>query len=78
MLNPDKKKFAALIVAKAKPEAKVAEPSEAMEGGEGLQSCGEEILKAIEEKDSGALVGALKAFFEMVDEDEVSEQSEEE
>ena len=63
-LMRDDKKIASLIV--ATPEKKISEPKDMV----GIDAAAEEILSAIETKDKSALVGALKSFIQMCDEEE--------
>lgn len=75
----DKKKskgIAALIV-EAMPKGKGSEDSDAMEGSD-YSIAADEILSAIQEKDSQALGDALKAFVEMCKSDSYEEDAEEE
>lgn len=78
MLMKEKKKGLALIIAKMKgpkmEETSVVGPEEAMQDKSiAMDSCAEEILAAIERKDSKMLSEALKAFADMVKEDDSQE-----
>jgi len=79
---PEKKKggLAALIIAKAKPkgEEPEAEP-EAEEGGEdeGLMSCADDLLTAVDEGSAKGVASALKHFIDMYSGSEASESSDE-
>jgi len=84
MFMKDKKKsIASILVAKlGKPELSEKPMSEGAEQDDSiaLKSAAEEIMSAIESKDSGMLVSALKSFYEMCDsaEDESESESESE
>jgi hypothetical protein len=81
--NVAKGKLAALIIAAAKPkyEDLKKENENAISGDEGLTeetapgllAASDEIISAIESKDSRALAEALKAFYEICEEEEHKE-----
>jgi hypothetical protein len=82
LLKDDKKKMASLIIGKlGKPEEKMEE-TPTKDGVEtdsslGLQTCAEEIISAVEQKDPAMLIDALKSALEMLREDVQPSQPEE-
>lgn len=82
MIIPDKKKVATMIVAKMSPKGEVGpeseqKPEEEIGDESGLHAAAEDVLSAIQNKSAADLKSSLKAFFEMVDVDEVEEAPEE-
>ena len=66
----DKRKMASLILGDVKPSGETEMGPEVS----GCEACAQDILQAIESKDSGALAEALRALVSMVnDENEMTE-----
>lgn len=73
IIGDDKKKLATIILSKMRPDGSAdsqdVKPEKQMdEKNEGLHAACEDILQAINDKSPGDLLVALKAFFDMADE----------
>lgn len=82
---PEKKKggLAALIIAKAKPkgeEVSSDEPVSDDSGGDdqGLMSCADDLLSAVDEGNARGVANALKSFIDMYQGNSASESDDEE
>jgi hypothetical protein len=79
LLKDDKKKMVTTIIGKLGKSTMEETPME--NGAEqddsiGMDSCAEEIIKAIEEKNPKALVEAMKSMMEMMDAEPEQEKTE--
>lgn len=72
LMQPDKKKMAALIIAKAGPKGEKIEEAPMKDGAEqdnsiAEESAAEDLMAAIEQKDAKQIVAAFKALMEICD-----------
>lgn len=80
LMQPDKKKMAALIISKAGPKNEEFKQVESKDGAEqdnsiAEDSAAEDLMAAIEQKDPKAIVSAFKALMEICDiKEDASEQ----
>lgn len=66
-LNP--KKIVSVVTAKTKPEGGIEDTGREDEMDPGILSAAEDLIRAIHAKDSHAVVEALEAAFQMLDQD---------
>lgn len=73
----DKKKIAALILAKVAPKEKPEADEPETEDGDGLEAAAEELLAAVAAKDAKALAEALRSAFAICGGEETGESDDE-
>lgn len=81
LMQPDKKKMAALIIAKAGPKGEEMKEAPQVDGAEqdnsiAEESAAEDVIAALESKDPKALVSAFKALMEICDNGESEPEKE--
>lgn len=67
LANTKNKSIAGTIIAKRKEDGSIGQDSGPDYDSEGLEACANDLLQAIESKDSKAIASALKAAFEICD-----------
>lgn len=72
LMQPDKKKLAALIISKAGPKGEKIEEAPMKDGAEqdnsiAEESAAEDLMSALEQKDAKQFVAAFKALMEICD-----------
>lgn len=81
LMQPDKKKMAALIIAKAGPKGEEMKEAPQVDGAEqdnsiAEESAAEDLMAAIEQKDVKQIVSAFKALMEICDNGESESEKE--